>query len=129
MIPVLASAALGFIKGLSQAGRESFNPKQDIFGPIKEEFVYRGLPLWAMPNLPYGSTAVTFAADHVLSDLKNGTLSPHAAAARFGDVLLGGTLYESAFRQFGLLGAVAAHVAHNSFIALGARVRARRHLP
>jgi hypothetical protein len=122
---VLASAAYGFLKGLTQVGRERFHAEQDLFGPAKEEFLYRGVPLWAAPNLPYGSTAVTFAADHVMGELKRGSLQPNAAAARFGDVLLGGALYETAFRQFGLLGAIGAHVAHN--LAIGWGTRARRH--
>jgi hypothetical protein len=127
MLPVLAAAAYGFVKGLSQQGREAFHPQQDLFGPIKEEFVYRGMPLWAFSGLPYGSTAVTFAADHVMGDLRSGAISPHAAAARFGDVLLGGVLYESAFRQFGFLGAAAAHIVHNMAVSWG--TRARKHLP
>lgn len=123
MIPFVASLAYGFIKGLSSSGRDTFNAEQDVYGPVKEEFVYRGAPLWAAPNLPFGSTAVAFAADHVAAELKGNTLDANAIAARFGDVLLGGLLYETAFRRFGIVGAVASHVAHNMAISWGTKAR------
>lgn len=123
IFPVIASVAYGFIKGLSSSGRDTFNAEQDLYGPVKEELVYRGAPLWAAPNLPFGSTAVAFAADHVASELKGHTLEASAVAARFGDVLLGGLLYETAFRRFGIVGAAAAHVAHNMAISWGTKAR------
>lgn len=126
IVPVLASIAFGFIKGLTQSGREKFHAEQDLYGPVKEEFLYRGAPLWAAPNLPYGSTAVSFAADHVFSEVRQQGAAPLDArevAGRFGDVLLGGLLYETAFRQFGIVGAAAAHVAHNVAVSWGTKAR------
>lgn len=123
MVPLLAAVAYGFAKGFSQRGRESFHPEQDLFGPLKEELVYRGIPFWTASKLPYGSTAVAFAADHVASELNGNTLAANGAVARFGDVLLGGLLYEVAFRQFGIFGAAASHVAHNLAIGVGSKAR------
>ncbi len=128
--PFLASVALGFVKGLTaQRNEEPFHLEQDFMGPIKEELIYRGAPLWLKPNLPFGSTAVIFAADHLRSDyleaVKHNTAPPTSmqTAARFGDVLLGGALYEASFRQFGILGAIGSHVAHNLAVRWGSKVR------
>lgn len=125
---LLASAVLGLVKGLfepSSAGEPTgFSFAHDVWAPTREELLYRAAPLWAVPELPYGSTAVVFAADHVLDDLKDDP-PPTAtqAAARFGDVFLGGLLYETAYRRTGLTAAIAAHMAHNAAVALGARLR------
>lgn len=125
---LVASAVLGLLKGVlvpSSAGEPTgFSFEHDVWAPTREELLYRAAPLWAFPRLPYGSTAVVFAADHVLDDLKE-TPPPTAgqAAARFGDVFLGGLLYETAFRRQGVVAAIAAHMLHNAAVALGARVR------
>ncbi len=128
--PFIASLALGFAKGLTaKRNEEPFSLEQNFVGPVKEEFVYRGAPLWLKPNLPFGSTAVIFAADHIrgdyLENVRHNLPPPSASeiAARFGDVLLGGLLYESSFRQFGILGAIASHVGHNLAVGWGAKVR------
>ncbi len=127
---MLGALALGFVKGLTgNREEEPFDLEQNFVGPVKEEFIYRGAPLWLKPNLPFGSTAVIFAADHIRGDyvesMKHNLPPPTApqVAARFGDVLLGGLLYESSFRQFGILGAIASHVGHNLAVSWGARVR------
>ncbi len=130
--PLFGAIALGFAKGLTAARGEErpFNLEQDFMGPVKEELIYRGAPLWIKPNLPFGSTAVIFAADHLRSDYlqatKHNLPTPTApqVAARFGDVLLGGLTYEAAMRgPFGILGAFASHIAHNWAVGLGAKVR------
>lgn len=129
--PYLAAIAFGFAKGLTaRAGEEHpFSLQQDFLGPVKEELFYRGLPLWVKPNLPFGSTALLFAADHIVSDARQvareGSPTPTAGqvVARLGDTFAGGLVYEYAFRQYGILGAVAAHCGHNLACALGARVR------
>lgn len=129
--PMLASLALGFFKGLTDEKESQFHPEMDFIGPVKEELVYRGLPLWAKPNLPFGTTAAIFAVDHIFSDygrsVQEGVpMSRLEIVARFGDVLLGGMLYEQSFRSFGILGAIASHVGHNVACGLGSKVRWRR---
>ncbi len=119
---------LGLVKGLTGDDEGGVSLERDLWGPAKEELFYRGAPLWAFPKLPYGSTAVVFAADHVLDDFKNpeADYSATDAAARFGDVLIGGLLYESAFRSHGIVAAIAAHSVHNLAVGLGARLRGKR---
>jgi len=133
--PFLASLAFGFVKGLTSAHDEEepvFSLEQDFLGPVKEEFIYRGVPLWAKPNLPLGSTAVIFAADHLLSDhreaMKHNRPTPTASqvAARLGDTFAGGVAYELAFREYGILGAIACHSFHNLACGLGAKMRKPR---
>ncbi len=132
--PFLASVAFGFIKGLtssSEEREEPFSLEQDFMGPVKEELIYRGTPLWLKPNLPFGSTAAIFAADHLVSDHRmavlEGTPTPSASqiVARLGDTFAGGLMYEMAFRRHGILGAIAAHVGHNWAVGLGAKARRR----
>ncbi len=127
--PYLAAVAFGFIKGLTADRAAPFSTEMDFIGPVKEEVIYRGVPLWLKPNLPFGSTAAVFAADHIVSDIRKHNLAgtqmrPMEIVARLGDVLLGGCLYEAAARgPGGILGAIAAHSAHNYFCGLGSRVR------
>lgn len=129
MSPLLASFLLGLIKGLVQPeGSDAlFSLERDLYGPAKEELVYRGLPIWAVPQLPFGTTAVAFAVDHVLDDMKvdQGTMTAEQLVGRFGDVFLGGCLYEAAMRKDGLLSAIAAHGLHNSALGLAALLRRR----
>lgn len=132
MFPLLASVVLGLVKGLGIVGavkpeERQFSFEVDVWGPAREELVYRAAPLWAFPNLPYGTTAVAFAADHVLDDMKQTEfMSAGDVAARFGDVLLGGLIYEHAYRKQGLATAIAAHSLHNAAVSLGARLRGGR---
>lgn len=125
MFQVLASVALGLVKGLTDEAEGGFSFEKDLWGPTKEELVYRAAPLWAFPNIPFGTTAVLFAVDHVLDDIKleGSTLTASDIIARFGDVLLGGLMYESAYRRQGLVAAIAAHAAHNAAVGVGARLR------
>jgi len=126
--PVLASLAFGFIKGLTNPNERQVNLEMDFFGPAKEEIVYRGLPFMAFGThaVPFGGTAAAFAVDHILSDSRHTPMTGMEAFARFGDVLLGGFLYETAARQSGILGAIASHCAHNFACGMGSRVRANR---
>ncbi len=132
LAPILGSAVLGLVKGLLDDAVVTPSFEQDLWGPAKEELLYRG-PLWAFPKLPYGSTAVLFAADHLMDDVKADAKDPEAGTpnawevvARFSDVFLGGCLYELAMRRHGILAAIAAHALHNSTYALGSRLRRRR---
>jgi len=126
---VLASIALGLVKGFGIVGPVSpeeaeFSFERDLWGPTKEELVYRAAPLWAFPNIPYGTTAILFAVDHCLDDMRaNPNISASEIASRFGDVLLGGLIYESAHRRQGVLSAIAAHSSHNMAVSVGARLR------
>ncbi len=129
--PFAAAAALGLVKGLTSRERLPFSAEQDVYGPAKEEFAYRGLPLWAKPNLPFGSTAAVFAADHLADDLRRHsregtTMTPGEVVSRLGDVFLGGLAYETAFKRGGILGAIGAHMAHNVFVSLGSKARNRK---
>lgn len=129
MFQVLASIALGLVKGFGVVGPVSakeaeFSFERDLWGPTKEELVYRAAPLWAFPNIPYGTTAVLFAVDHCLDDMKaNPNITASEIASRFGDVLLGGLMYEAAYRRQGVFSAIAAHSLHNAAVGVGARLR------
>lgn len=134
MGPWLGSLILGFSKGWAignqQEDLRGFDAEKDIYAPVREELIYRAAPLSVFPNLPMGATAVTFAADHVLDMLRAPQgCAPHFTAgqllARFGEVLLGGLMYESAYRSSGVVGAVAAHSLHNLACSWGARARRR----
>jgi membrane protease YdiL (CAAX protease family) len=126
---LLASALLGLVKGLGVAGpvakeEAQFSFERDLWGPAKEELVYRAAPLWAFPGIPFGTTAVLFAVDHVLDDMHSSpNITAGELAARFGDTLLGGLMYESAYRRQGTVAAIAAHALHNASVGVGARLR------
>jgi len=127
---LLASVAFGFAKGFMSKGEpRPFNAQMDFMGPIKEELIYRGAPLWAAPGLPFGATAVTFAVDHIIHDYRQQPMPLREVVARFGDVLLGGLLYERSMRTSGIAGAIASHVGHNLACAFGSRARVGRRLP
>ncbi len=108
----LASAAFGLVKGLTAApgAARGFSAEQDFIGPVRAVRFKR---------------AVTFAVDHVLSDSRKGPMTTKELVGRFGDVLLGGLLYEKSFRSAGLLGAIASHSAHNLFVGVGSHIRSR----
>lgn len=105
MYELLASAAFGFVKGLySRPSRAHVS----FAGPIIEEVLFRGL-------MSPGAGLAGFVASH-----------KPKTAIRAADVAFGGLLYGSAYRRFGLLGACAAHIAHNVSISLGRSARSRR---
>lgn len=127
---LLASAALGLVKGLTSSTPQEFSWEQDLIGPAREELVYRAAPLWLFPNIPYGSTAIVFAAAHLEDDLRRelvpGELpsTPMQVLARLGDTFLGGWLYEMGMRsKGGVAAAIGAHSIHNLAVALGSRLR------
>ncbi len=124
IFPLLASAALGLVKGLTAPAPIAFSWEQDLVGPIREEALYRG-PLYFFPKMPFGSTAIIFAAAHLADDHAAGVqMTPLEVLARLGDVFLGALAYESAMRGPGRLPmAIACHSAHNGAIALGSRLR------
>jgi len=132
MNPIVLAAFHGLAAGLlagpetdSKGRRLKRRPKRAYanFGaPVVEETIYRALPMAALgAGLPFGATAAWFAADHVVAERAEHTAG--SAAIRFGDVLLGGLLYESAFRRFGFLGAVGAHALHNIMAGVGRGIR------
>lgn len=119
---LLGSLALGLVKGFTSKTTHEFSAQTDIYAPIREELAYRG-SLRAAPTA-FGSTAVTFVVDHVLSEAyRQPNMTASQMAARFGDVLLGGTLYEGAMRSHGILGAIASHALHNTAVSVGSRLR------
>lgn len=126
---MLAAAVLGLLKGVLDPEPGEFSFERDLWGPTKEELVYRAGPLYLFPKIPYGTTAVVFAADHVLDDIRRQMKSDQPALtatdliARFGDVLLGGLMYESAYRKNGIATAIAAHAVHNMAVGVGSRLR------
>ena len=127
MTPLIASIIFGFIKGLTVEGgseEEDFSWNTDLWGPAKEEFMYRAVPLKLVPKLPYGTTAIFFAADHLMDDYKAGyQLDAKQVLARLGDTFFGGLTYETAFRRHGYLAALACHASHNVAVGLGSRLR------
>lgn len=121
MNPILVSAAFGLVKGLltrsaCQQDAECARSTSTLHsatgrfaGALSEELQYRLMPhVISRGTLAPGATALPFGLAHV---------NPHAPAKhnamRVLDAAVGGLLYESAFRAFGLWGAVAAHALHN----------------
>lgn len=130
--PVLVSALHGLLKGALNARVNPTAPiegasfKHSLVGPIKEEIIYRALPLYfgsaLSKRMPTGWTAVPFALEHVVQESARGLHQTTGSAfGRFADVFLGGVLYEKAFREWGILGAVAAHCLHNVCHDVGMR--------
>lgn len=128
--PALAAIAFGLAKGFATPRSQpssGFRLHQDFLGPLREEVQYRGAPFAAFgSSLPYGATAASFAADHVVSDLRHTPMTTAQVIGRLGDVLLGGLAYESAYRQSGLVGAVLSHMGHNLAVGVGERLRRKR---
>ena len=117
MNPLVLSALHGLIAGVISGGKPDKKRAFTNFGaPIAEEALFRGLG----SSLPFGVTSTAFAAAHVL---KEKGYSRGSDVVRFGDVLLGGLLYETAFKRFGIMGAIAAHTLHNVMAGLGQRLR------
>lgn len=135
MKEILAAAAFGFAKGLvagkanpcAELGGGPHWTAHSLMGPLYEEAMYRALPLYlGGANLPTGYTAIPFALEHVIQESKRGLHQSTASAfGRFADVFLGGVLYEKAFRKWGILGAFAAHAAHNLMTTAGLRASRR----
>lgn len=131
MNPIVLAGLHGLVAGFAvgpeiDARGRRVKPKgrayAELGAPIVEETLYRALPLMGFGSaLPKGATALAFAADHVRGEWAEH--SAGSAALRFGDVFLGGLLYESAFRRFGWLGAIGAHMAHNIFVGVGRTLR------
>lgn len=100
---LLVSAAFGFVKGLYD--KRGARTHSSFAGAVVEEALFRGL-------LPPAAGLAGFVASH-----------RPKTATRAADVMLGGLLYGSAMKRFGLWGAVGAHLAHNVAIGFGRRVR------
>lgn len=122
MNPLAASIAFGLLKGALKARPTPPAPRGAYTtGPLTEELVYRAFPLGITGGrLPFGSTAVHFAADHLRTE------KTPAPVVRFADVLAGGLLYEYAYRRYGFFGAWACHAAHNLACTLGSKLRGPR---
>lgn len=101
---LLASAAFGFVKGLYD---DTPARHVGLAGPVVEEVIFRGM------MGPIGGLA-GFVASH-----------KPKSVSRAADVALGGLLYGSAYKHFGILGAIGAHLAHNVAVNLGRRAKAR----
>lgn len=135
MREIVASAAFGFIKAFSEGllvgeAQPIGGWMHSLVGPAREEMMYRGPLYLGFGSLPTGWTAVPFAMEHVIQESALGMHRSSASAfSRFADVFLGGVLYEKAFRRWGILGAIAAHAAHNVALNVGLhasrRVRVR----
>lgn len=134
MNSILAAAAFGFAKGFAMA---KVNPRADagggknwlahyLLGPLREEAFYRAAPLAFGDIGLEGWTAVPFALEHVVQEASRGSHDAVSGFGRFADVMLGGVLYEKAYRQYGLFGAVLAHSLHNVFTGVGARTARRK---
>lgn len=126
MNPFVLSALSGLLKGVMFEAPPDWRARG--FGDVlesatKEELLYRGALGFLGSKLPAGAGAVIFAADHVLNNGEQHSFG--SGAVRFADVFLGGLLYERAFKSYGLLGAVAAHTAHNLAVAAGIGLKRR----
>lgn len=115
MNPILAAAAFGFVKGLVLKGRSPdrvtamHGMSSRFAGALHEEVQSRWVPFQRTGGqMPIGGSALPFAMGHYAPGAPNGL-----NALRVADAVAGGLLYESAFRSFGLLGAIAAHAIHN----------------
>jgi hypothetical protein len=89
-----------------------------------EELAYRALPAVVATatgrSAPKGLGALVFAAHHLMDDQRYGVAHTLGGGlGRFADVFLGGLLYEDAYRSYGVLGAIAAHVTHNLAVQFG----------
>mgnify|MGYP001584275833 CR=1 FL=1 len=134
MNPILISAFFGFLKGFLHNGELHSDARSrwtvNFAGPVVEETVYRALPLYAFGDrLPHGWTALAFAIDHVSGEVERHHYTPARTVGRFADVLFGGIMYERAFRQWGILGAIAAHCLHNMAVGVGNKARMARPQP
>lgn len=120
--PIVLSALFGAAKGAAVPGHVMWGPngfQANVLAPLQEEAIYRAMPAWA--GFPPGLSAFTFAVDHLVSDARRAPLSGRHAIARFADVFAGGLMYESAYRRWGFLGAVAAHAMHNLMVGVGSK--------
>lgn len=130
MNPIIASTLHGFLAGLAVGPGRGPRPPGGFGGLLgaaaREETIYRaGLMGLVGVAAPPGLSAAIFAADHVLSE-------QHTAGSgviRFADVFLGGIFYERAYKAFGLVGAIAAHAAHNLAVRAGERAAGPRQVP
>lgn len=113
--PIAMSGAWGLIKGLV-AGRSTARQHNHfsayVSGPFMEEAMFR------LPQLSAPISSAAFAAVHLTPDMIRE--DPLFSAFRFGEVFAGGMMYDSAFKRYGFLGAVGAHMLHNVACTLGA---------
>ena len=126
--PFILSAMFGFLKGTTKPGGPAWGPEgvqANVMAPLLEEAAYRAAPHYLFGGFPMGVTATVFAADHVWAENGRYGLDGTHALMRFADVLLGGLLYESAFRRWGYLGAVASHAVHNVMCGVGSSAAGR----
>lgn len=120
MNPIAMSGAWGMIKGLI-AGRSTARQHNHfsayVSGPFIEEAMFR------LPQLSAPISSAAFAAVHLTPDMVK--QDPLFSAFRFGEVFCGGLLYDQAFKRYGFLGAVGAHMLHNISCTLGALMSPR----
>lgn len=120
MNPILGAALYGLGKGVvikSKDHQQDF-ARAVVTGPIVEEAIFRA----GLGALKMGGAvgAFAFAVDH----LDHPLATPGETAVRFADTFAGGLIYSEAYAQFGFLGAVAAHIAHNFAVYVSSRAQA-----
>lgn len=129
MRALLLAGLSGFMKGAMGMHTAPARGFADVVtSAATEEVAYRAIPATIAAAMgreaPRGLGALVFAADHLLDDRIHG-VNRGGGLGRFADVLLGGLIYEDAYKSHGVLGAIAAHVAHNMAVQFGAT----RHAP
>jgi hypothetical protein len=121
--PIILAALHGYAKGYAIGGDASggLHPTQSmIMGPIREEMSYRGPLSYAAPGFADYASAAAFAFAHF-----NAAEPSPMRNMRMLDAFAGGLIYASAFREYGLVGAIAAHALHNVMTTAGANQRNR----
>lgn len=120
MNPIAMAGGWGLIKGLV-AGRSTARTHNHfsayVSGPFMEEAMFR------LPQLAAPISSAAFAAVHLTPDMVRE--DPLFSAFRFAEVFAGGMLYDQAFKRYGFLGAVGAHILHNVSCTLGALMSPR----
>jgi len=111
--PIVLAGLHGILGGLVVAkGPQRRRSGYQSFGaPVIEEVLFRGVP--GALGVPGGVSTAAFAGAHAVDDPE------HTDPVRLGDVVLGSLIYQAAFKQFGIVGAIGAHVAHNLAVGLG----------
>lgn len=78
--------------------------KRKFVAPVQEESTFNALGTGVL-------RAAAFAGAHIASEMSSHTLE--SGVTRAADTFIGGLLYGAATKELGLLGGIAAHIAHN----------------
>lgn len=123
MNPIVLAAFHGYMKGYAVGGDVSGGvpaAQSMIVGPISEEMRYRAPLSYVSPGLGDFASAALFAFAHF-----DANEVPQRRTFRMFDAFAGGLIYASAFREYGIVGAIAAHAIHNVMTTAGANQRNR----